>query len=208
MEVLIFPCSVGPNTGHFTTKHVFLTSSTLIFIFYMLKTTIGVLTYFQIGEIFKISGSSTAVSIILPTVVSLFKQQSVENFRSLKSESQSSLSGLMNTHICLSYHGQTTAFVNGCFPLTREKIVFHRLSRKDKNASEMWSWGMEQSFHELRRMWMCCKVGKKNALADTSGSESGKNPSAQVGFTVTRSTLKCKSSRSTMFIVYSQFYLC
>lgn len=164
-----------------------------------------------LSQIFKtkISGSLTAVNRNLPTLAFLFKQGSAEIFCNLKSESQSSLSGLMNTHISLSYHGQTTAFVDGYFPLTREKIVFHlseavEITMPQRCGAEAWNRG----FHKLRRMWMCCKVGKKKALADISGSEAGQRPFVQGSFSVTRSTLKCKSSRCTMFIEYFQFYFC
>lgn len=69
---------------------------------------------------------------------------------------------------------------------------------------------MEQKFPQVKEDVDVVKWAKKNALAETSGSEAGQKPSAQVCFTVTRSTLKCKfkSSRSSLFIEYSQFYLC
>lgn len=112
----------------------------------------------------KISVSLPAVNINLPTVVSLLKQQSAENFCNLKSESKSSLSGLTNTHISLSYHSQTTAFVDGYFPLTREKIAFYFWSSKDNNASEMWSWGMEQKFPQVKEDVDVVKRAKKMLL--------------------------------------------
>lgn len=130
--------------------------------------------YFLIAEdnlfqIFKtkISGSLTAVNINLPTLVSLFKQESAENFCNLKSESQSGLSGLMKTHISLSYHGQTTAFVDSYFPLTREKIVFHLWSSKDNNASEIRSWGMEQKFPQVKEDVDVLQSRQKKKLLQT-----------------------------------------
>lgn len=118
MEVLIFPSSIGPLEVSLQNAHF---SNMLHTDLYFL---IAEDNLFQIFKT-KISGSLIAVNINLPTLVSLFKQESAENFCNLKSESQSGLSGLMNTHISLSYHSQTTAFVDGYFPLTREKIVFH-----------------------------------------------------------------------------------
>lgn len=64
---------------------------------------------------------------------------------------------------------------------------------------------MEQKFPQVKEdVDVLQSRQKKKALADISGSETGQEPSAQVCFTVTRSTLKRKSSRSTMFIEYSQ----
>lgn len=54
---------------------------------------------------------------------------------------------------------------------------------------------MEQRFPQVKEDVDVLQSRQKNALADTSGSEAGQKPSVQVCFAVTRSTLKCKSSR-------------